>query len=1070
MSNPTPDALKSLYFPALNPLDPTEDYDGGIPIRGVENGLQGTVPAWLAMSIGDRVDVFWNNATQAVWSKTIQYESELNRDVIFTLAKDFVLDGDATNVYYKISGKNYPGEESRPRLKLLVKLTRPGGYDDIPGDDGHSDLNFSLDRYEVDQDFPQNGVVTMRIVPYRNLTRYDRIHARWGSQQVMHPVSREQAADPLKNPIDITFDYDLIKAAGDGSAVAVAFQVVDRCGNYPDERAPWSALQSVLVDMNGDRLDPPLVLVKGQPTDRVDLDTLGDDDVTVRVYTTAKDFAVKDEVLLTWTGTPAQGPQIIVGPLSMTVEFVPFQLDFIIPNEAVRAIAKGSASVGFVRRREGETDRPSKNASVSVVGDISRLLAPGVVEAPGGTLPVDTPWATVSIPWYVGRNGSDLLNVIWEAKAPGGDPVYYEDPRQVGNVADGEPVLRAVAQSDIQRFDGLSVKVYYVVTNRDNLLLSVRESLPFIMQVGVAKPIFDRPEVEEADDNDVLNPENVPPTGATLVVPFLGTQDKDRVTYRWRGSASGGSTSDYLDMIPATVGKPVKFTVGKAFVTANRNGTVVADYSIQRGGETLGHSRELELRIGVALDLKEPEIKEAPNNVLQPIAAKDTLTAVVRAYPNMIGTQVSVTWTGTPGEGSKTEGPIEVTAQQDLEVALPNSLVAFNLGKTVKVIYIVTRNGVPQNSGELILTVLPIADGDQNLPTPSIDGAVGDELDVTRLEESAQLRIEKWLLQAVGQLIWLRLDGIDKNGKAVEKVFWAGETHQQSEGLVTAAQIAWLRELKDGSPLKITFKVNFERSSDVDTAVNFPLRTYTVKSAKEVRPTITSIKGLPSGMEIPGRNGYTLERAVKLSGYATKGSKVEVFSATSLGEVLTNTTTGYWEKSITGLNMPYRFWVKDLHNGLSSDSFSVYPIELSLSEDFGSDNFEVRPRGVPYHEIRSGQLTWTSGSGSVSVARYPVSAGPIKDSRLIIFDNSTVDYQFRSTYSSLSFWILGISTVDCKLTTYDKSGKPLETQVFQSGPNKYSSIKFSIPTIFRLRIEGVLSAQQVQLDNFQFTP
>ncbi|MDT3315190.1 hypothetical protein QZR14_27920, partial [Pseudomonas sp. rhizo66] len=185
------------------------------------------------------------------------------------------------------------------------------------------------------------------------------------------------------------------------------------------------------------------------------------------VSTPDADFDVGDEVLLTWTGTPAQGPQIIVGPLSMAVKFVNFHLEFIIPNEAVRAIAKGSASVGFIRRRENESDRPSKNASVSVVGDISRLPAPSVAEAPGGTLPVDTPWATVSAPWYVGRNGSDLLNVIWEAKAPGGDTVYYEDPRPVGNIADGEPVLRAVAQSDIQRFDGLSVKVYYVVTNSE---------------------------------------------------------------------------------------------------------------------------------------------------------------------------------------------------------------------------------------------------------------------------------------------------------------------------------------------------------------------------------------------------------------------------------------------------------------------------------------------------------------------------------------------------------------------------------------------------------------------------
>ncbi|VVQ38228.1 hypothetical protein PS947_06009 [Pseudomonas fluorescens] len=172
-----------------------------------------------------------------------------------------------------------------------------------------------------------------------------------------------------------------------------------------------------------------------------------------------------------------------------------------------------------------------------------------------------------------------------------------------------------------------------------------------------------------------------------------------------------------------------------------------------------------------------------------------------------------------------------MTAQQDLEVALPNSLVAFNLGKTVKVIYTVIRNSAPQDSEELSLAVLPIADGDQNLPTPTIDGVAGDELDVTPLEEGAQLRIEKWMLQALGQRIWLCYNGTDKNGNAVEKVFWTGEAYQQAVGLVTAAQVAWLRELKDGLPLTITFKVNFAKVANIDTAVVFPSRTYTIKNS-----------------------------------------------------------------------------------------------------------------------------------------------------------------------------------------------------------------------------------------------
>jgi len=201
----------------------------------------------------------------------------------------------------------------------------------------------------------------------------------------------------------------------------------------------------------------------------------------------------------------------------------------------------------------------------------------------------------------------------------------------------------------------------------------------------------------------------------------------------------------------------------------------------------------------------------------------------------MVGTQVSVTWAGTPGEGSITVGPVNVTAQQDLEIPLPNSVVALNLGnKDVKVSYIVTLNGTPQGSKESTLHVAAIVDGDNNLPTPSIDGAVGNELDVTLLKDSAQLRIDKWLLQALSQCIWLRYDGTDKNGKPVEYVFWAGEAHQQAEGLVTAALVAWLRELDDGTTLTITFKVNYDKVANADKAVAFPEQAYTVRAVPEL--------------------------------------------------------------------------------------------------------------------------------------------------------------------------------------------------------------------------------------------
>ncbi|MFJ2320363.1 hypothetical protein [Pseudomonas sp. NPDC087817] len=864
----------------------------------MEDDLQGIIPAWFNMNIGDKAEVFWGNANSAVWSKTLDLDIELNKDLSFTIPKAHVLDGEAKPVFYRITYKNQTSEDSKPELILLVKLTRPGEYDDIPGDDGHSDLKFSLDHDEVDQNLPAKGV-TMRIVPYRNLTRYDRILARWGSQQVTHVVTPEQAQDPVRHPIDVVFSRAVIETAGDGPEVAVAYQVVDRCGNYPDERAPWSAIRKVLVDLGGNRLDVPLVLVKGQPANSINLDQLGDDDVEVLVNTPAADFKVGDKVFLTWTGTPAQGSQIIVGPLELPVAVVSFPLKFPIPNASVRAIAKGSASVGYICQRSGIADRPSKNASVPVIGEISQLRAPTVDEAPGGTLPPETPWATVNIPWYPGRNSSDLINLIWQAQAPGGSTVYYEDPRPVGDIAENQPVQRNVSNAEIRRFNGLNVKVFYTVTNSETALLSVRESLVFPMQVGVALPTFDRPEVEGAD-NDVLDPDKVPPLGATLVVPYLGTRDKDRVTWRWRGSASGGSTSGHIDLIPATAGKPVRITVNKQYVTANLNGTVVADYSIQRAGATVGNSHELTLRIGAALGLDAPKIKEANGSTsLNPLAAKDSLTAIVDYTGMAIGDDIVVTWTGTTPNGSDTSAKKTVTTLGPQSIELKKSVVAFNLGKAVTVSYTVTRGGAPVPSKVLPLTVLTIPHEHAQLPKATIDGASNDDLDVTALA-NASTRVAAWPLIAANQKIWLRYSGTKADGSEYKKTTYEGET-LRGDGVIVgpypATPVAELRGLKDNSTLKIEFKVTFDGSPDEAKAVTFPPRVYKVKAVQDVKPVISTVKD-SKGEDIP-HNGGTVDPKIKLTGTAAPLQEVEVFEgAATKGKHPVN-AGGIWTCEIT---------------------------------------------------------------------------------------------------------------------------------------------------------------------------
>ncbi|MDT3315178.1 hypothetical protein QZR14_27855, partial [Pseudomonas sp. rhizo66] len=337
--------------------------------------------------------------------------------------------------------------------------------------------------------------------------------------------------------------------------------------------------------------------------------------------------------------------------------------------------------------------------------------------------------------------------------------------------------------------------------------------------------------------------------GATLVAPFLGTQDKDRVTFYWRGSASGGSTSDHINLIPATAGKPVRLTVPKQYVTANLNGTVVADYKIERGGETLGHSQELKLRIGVALDLKEPKIKEAPNDTsLDPLNAQNTLTAVIDYDGMLVGDKISVRWTGAPGTlpaGSHTTDPWPVTRVGPQEIPLAVSVIAFNLDKSITLDYAMTRGTQePKDSQTRTLAVLPIAQS--HLPKPLItqasEAGEGSELDVSQLTTNATLRANSYPHIALRQYVWLKAKGTLKGGGVYSKTFWQPPGSQTNatwinQGFYTLAfPLADLQSLEDGHDLELEFKAGFGGTQVESEAVTFALRTYKIKATLDLQP------------------------------------------------------------------------------------------------------------------------------------------------------------------------------------------------------------------------------------------
>ncbi|MPQ66170.1 hypothetical protein [Pseudomonas sp. MWU12-2323] len=630
--------LRDLYAPIIpNMAPPFEDYQGGIGAALVEGGLKCIVDPWEPMENGDAIGFYWGNEQAPVWTDVI--DGNANEQLFFTISKGFIVRGDADPVFYRVTIPGQTPEDSR-RLRLFVKLDRPGGYDDNPSIPGHSGL-----RYVVPQEIIDNGVgpieadagVDITIIHYEFMRKNDLIRLAWGRAIVEHTVQ----PDEVDTDIPIHVDRTVIEDALDGQ-IDIAYQVVDVCKNYPDEREPWSVITTVQVDVGGNRLDAPQVLVNDRPVREIDLEQLAGADVICRVYVNATDHAVGDTLRLTWVGTPAQGnTPVIVGPLDRTVEFIPFQYDFPIPYEYVEAIAKGRASVSYVRIRSGTADHPSKSANVTVVGDIAMPERPSFVEASGSVLDPDLNFYTISVPYYPGRQPGDHLYIVFEGLDASNNPTGFDINAYVSNEPNGDPVLRNVDKNEIKRLDGGSLTVYYWINSQ-------RKSQELTLSVGSGQPDLDKPDVIQAN-NDVLNPDDVNPNiGADVEAPYTGTLPNDIIVLRWRGSLISAPDQETPPLSSGSAGRPYPFIVPFQYVIGNLNGTVNTDYYIKRTGSPIQRSLVRELTIG-ATSGGEPiisDIRDSKGSIAPGGSTSETSVTVIGTA--IKGEQIQLYDTGNP--------------------------------------------------------------------------------------------------------------------------------------------------------------------------------------------------------------------------------------------------------------------------------------------------------------------------------------------------------------------------------------------------------------------------------------
>jgi hypothetical protein len=135
-------------------------------------------------------------------------------------------------------------------------------------------------------------------------------------------------------------------------------------------------------------------------------------------------------------------------------------------------------------------------------------------------------------------------------------------------------------------------------------------------------------------------------------------------------------------------------------------------------------------------------------------------------------------------------------------------------------------------SPALSLNVSKPGNQDARLPRPAIADADGDQLDLNAFAGDTTTTCVPWPLIAIGQKVWLAVDGTLDDGTTTTLRLWTGSPVVASEignGLSKTLSRTWLKSLRNDSAITVRLSVTFDESTHEARSVAFPMRTLSVR-------------------------------------------------------------------------------------------------------------------------------------------------------------------------------------------------------------------------------------------------
>lgn len=345
--------------------------------------------------------------------------------------------------------------------------------------------------------------------------------------------------------------------------------------------------------------------------------------------------------------------------------------------------------------------------------------------------------------------------------------------------------------------------------------------------------------------NDVMD-KALADKGADIVVPFAETQEGDSVTAYWQVVGEAKPTELGTKQVDSgNVNTDLSFPIAASVIKPALNKKVVGYYVISRKGPDgkvqQFRSAPLPFSVGPLAPtqlLPAPLLPGAKSGLLDPMDGVSGTVVKVAPYPTIaVGDKVKVFWIGMDGPGTPDIPEQTVTdVAKTLEFQVPASAVGANIGtEEVWVFYQVTRAGLPEpvESDDALVAVDLL--GHDDLPEPVVDQAAGGTLDLDTTKGNVSVSIKKWPFIAAGQRIWLRIEGIGKDGNPLQASIWVARALSADDvknGVKVDIERIKLEGFKDGSELEVFASLTHDGDFSDEYAEAFPVATVTLKQPK----------------------------------------------------------------------------------------------------------------------------------------------------------------------------------------------------------------------------------------------